>query len=155
MQASIRFRLNGHPTTIDSDGGRRLLWVLRGELALKYGCGAGLCGACTVLIDGKAARACRISLAEVAGKDVVTVEGLARDGQLDALQRAFVDHGALQCGYCTPGMLLSAHALLREHRHPSRQEIAAAMEHNLCRCGAHQRILDAIEAAAGQTGERP
>jgi len=132
--------------------------VLRGELGLtgaKYGCGIGACGACTVLVGGRAVRACRATLASVADQDVMTVEGLAAGGQLHPLQQAFIDHGALQCGYCTPGMLLAAHALLHEQPHPSRQAIVAALEPHLCRCGAHQRILDAVEAVARPAGGVP
>jgi aerobic-type carbon monoxide dehydrogenase small subunit (CoxS/CutS family) len=158
MKTPIRFRLNGRPATLTADPDRPLLSALRGELGLtgaKYGCGIGSCGACTVLVAGKAVRACRTALRSVADEDVVTIEGLGQAGGLTALQQAFVEHGALQCGYCTPGMLLGAHALLLEHRHPSRAAIAAALEHHLCRCGAHQRILDAVEAVARQTGGAP
>jgi aerobic-type carbon monoxide dehydrogenase small subunit (CoxS/CutS family) len=153
----IQFDLNGHPVTVNAEPDRLLLWTLRGELQLtgtKYGCGSGICGACTVLLDGQAARACVTSLAHVQGRSVVTIEGLAGGGALHPLQQAFIDHGALQCGYCTPGMIMNARALLLAKPHPSRAEIAEAMEHNLCRCGAHQRILDAVEAAvrAGPVG---
>jgi len=158
MKTSIQFRLNGSPVTLDTDDSRTLLWVLRGDFALtgtKYGCGAGICGACTVLVDGSAIRSCRTSIKDIVGREVVTIEGLARAGQMHPLQQAFIDHGALQCGYCTSGMLMSAHALLLENSHRSREDIAAGMEHNLCRCGAHQRILDAIEAAARQMSDQP
>ena len=147
MASPIRFRLNGAPTILDTDEGRTLLWVLRTDLALtgtKYGCGAGVCGACTVIVDGKAVRSCQTALKDVQGKDVTTVEGLARGGELHPLQKAFIEHGGFQCGYCTPGMIMSAHAFLLEHPHASREAIAAGMEDNLCRCGAHQRILAAI-----------
>jgi len=120
----------------------------------KYGCGEGLCGACTVLVDGKAVRSCLTPLKRVAGREVVTIEGLAQGGKLHPLQQAFIDHGAFQCGYCTPGMLLAAQALLKANPGPSRDEIAAHMEHNLCRCGAHQRIVDAVESASRQPGGR-
>lgn len=155
MKTSVRFRLNGKPTALDTDDGRTLLWVLRTDLELtgtKYGCGAGLCGACTVVVDGKAVRSCQTTLKEVAGKEVVTIEGLARDGKLHPLQQAFLDHGGFQCGYCTSGMLMNAFALLREKPRPSREQIVAGMEDNLCRCGAHQRIVAAIEAAAREGG---
>ncbi|HJW11119.1 MAG TPA: (2Fe-2S)-binding protein [Albitalea sp.] len=151
METSIRFGLNGRPVTLRTDDSRTLLWALRTDLGLtgaKYGCGEGLCGACTVLVAGRAVRSCTTTLKAVAGKEVVTIEGLARDGKLHPLQQAFVDHGALQCGYCTPGMLLSAHALLRENPKPSRDVIVARLERHLCRCGAHQRIVEAIEAAS-------
>lgn len=155
MKRSIRFGLNGQPITLDTDDDRSLLWVLRTDLELtgtKYGCGEGICGACTVIVGGKAVRSCMTSLKNIQGKEVVTIEGLARDGKLHPLQQAFVDHGALQCGYCTSGMLLNAYAFLREHPKPSRDEIVAHMERNLCRCGAHQRIVAAIESASGQIG---
>ncbi len=155
MTSTIHFSVNGRSVSLDTDPGRRLLWALRGQLALtgtKYGCGAGICGACTVLVDDRPVRACLTSLQDVAGRGVVTIEGLAHDGKLDALQAAFIDHGALQCGYCTAGMILTAKALLLTNPHPTRDAVAAALEHNLCRCGAHQRILDAVEAAAGTSG---
>jgi nicotinate dehydrogenase subunit A len=157
MKRSIRFGLNGQPITLNTDDDRTLLWVLRTDLELtgtKYGCGEGLCGACTVIVGGKAVRSCLTSLNNIQGKEVVTIEGLARDGKLHPLQQAFVDHGALQCGYCTSGMLLHAYAFLRENPTPSRDEIVAHMERNLCRCGAHQRIVSAIESASGQMKEQ-
>ncbi len=155
MKTSVRFRLNGKPTALDTDDGRTLLWVLRTDLELtgtKYGCGAGLCGACTVVVDGRAVRSCQTPLKDVAGKDVVTIEGLTRGGKLHPLQQAFLDHGGFQCGYCTSGMLMNAFGLLRETPHPSREQILAGMEGNLCRCGAHQRILAAVEAASREGG---
>jgi aerobic-type carbon monoxide dehydrogenase small subunit (CoxS/CutS family) len=157
MKRDVRFRVNGRPVTLRAEASRTLLWVLRGDLELtgtKYGCGTGLCGSCTVVVDGKAVRSCQATLGHVESKDVLTVEGLARDGALHPLQQAFVDHGALQCGYCTPGMLMRAYALLRETPRPSRARIAEAMDENLCRCGAHLRILAAIEAASRE-GARP
>jgi len=153
MKKKIQFGLNGRAVTLDADDEQMLLWVLRTDLALtgtKYGCGEGQCGACTVVVGGKAVRACTTALKHVAGKEVTTIEGLARDGKLHPLQQAFIDHGAFQCGYCTPGMLLEASAFLREHPKPTRQEIMARMERNLCRCGTQQRVLDAIESAAVQ-----
>ena len=156
MKSVLEFHLNGKPTTLELDGERELLWVLRGELGLtgaKYGCGEGLCGACTVLVDGAAVRSCVTPVSAVAGKRVVTIEGLAAGERLHPLQEAFVEHGALQCGYCTPGMILAAHALLAEHPHATRQQILAGLESNLCRCGAHQRIVAAVEkVAAGKGG---
>ena len=155
MKTSIRFRLNGKPAALDTEDGRLLLWVLRTDLDLtgtKFGCGAGICGACTVLVDGKAVRSCQVSLKEVAGKEVVTIEGLARGGKLHPLQKAFLDHGGFQCGYCTSGMLMNAAALLRSNPRPSRAEIVSGMDDNLCRCGAHQRIVAAIEAASREGG---
>ena len=158
MKRALRFTLNGKAVAISTDDDRTLLWLLRTDLALtgtKYGCGEGSCGACTVLVDGRAAHACTLALKKVHGREVMTIEGLAgdgRDGRLHPLQQAFIDHGALQCGYCTPGMLLRAYAFLRENPKPSRAAIVAHMDRNLCRCGAHQRIVEAIEAAAQQMG---
>ncbi len=155
MKNTVKFRLNGRPTSIETDDDRRLLWVLRTDLDLtgtKYGCGSGFCGSCTVLVDGKAVRSCQTPLRSIDGKEVVTIEGLARDGQPHPLQQAFIDHGALQCGYCTPGMIMNAVALLQQQPHPTREAIVQGMERNLCRCGAHQRIIAAIEDASRGKG---
>jgi len=151
MKRSIRTTINGKPTTLDTEDDRTLLWVLRTDLGLtgtKYGCGEGICGACTVIVSGRARRACKLPLDQIEGKEVTTIEGLAPADGLHPLQQAFVDHGAFQCGFCTPGMLLHAVAFLSENRTPSRAAIVGRMEHNLCRCGAHSRIVDAIAAAA-------
>lgn len=151
MKRAIHFRLNGRPVTLDTDDGRTLLWVLRTDLDLtgtKYGCGEGICGACTVGVNGVATRACQTALAAVDGKNVVTIEGLERDGKLHPLQQAFIDHGGFQCGYCTSGMLMNAWAFLQKTPHPSRTAIVDEMNNNLCRCGAHQRIVAAIEEAS-------
>ena len=118
MTESISFRLNAQPVTLETDLTRTLLWVLRTDLeqtGTKYGCGEGVCGSCTVVVDGRAVRACQTTLAFVRGKQVTTIEGLAADGELHPLQRAFCEHGGFQCGYCTPGMLMQAYALLLEH----------------------------------------
>jgi nicotinate dehydrogenase subunit A len=151
MQRKIDFRLNGRPVSMDTDDQRLLLWVLRGDLELtgtKFGCGLGICGACTVAIDGQAMRSCQTSLADVNGKGVVTIEGLEHDGKLHPLQQAFIDHGGFQCGYCTSGMIMNAYSLLQKTPHPSRDKIVEEMDGNLCRCGAHQRILAAIQEVA-------
>ena len=151
MKRNVKFRLNGRPVALDTDDQRALLWVLRGDLELtgtKYGCGEGVCGACTVAVDGVAVRSCQTPLASVEGKSVTTIEGLERDGKLHPLQQAFIDHGAFQCGYCTSGMLMNAWAFLQKQPHPSRAAIVQEMDANLCRCGAHQRILSAIEEAS-------
>jgi aerobic-type carbon monoxide dehydrogenase small subunit (CoxS/CutS family) len=151
MGATIRFRLNGRPVSLEAGGGRTLLWALRGELALtgtKYGCGGGYCGACAVLLDEQAVPACITPLDTLEGRSVVTIEGLAGNGRAGRLQQAFIDHGAVQCGYCTPGMIIGAQALLRAEPQPSREAIARALEGHLCRCGAHQRIVAAVEAAS-------
>ena len=156
MKNPVRFRLNGQPVTLATEDDRTLLWVLRGDLGLtgtKCGCAAGICGSCTVVVDGKAVRSCQATLKDVQGKDVTTIEGLARNGHLHPLQEAFVDHGAFQCGFCTPGMLMNAYALLLEQPRPSPEAIAKGMEENLCRCGAHQRILAAVEAASHEGGK--
>jgi aerobic-type carbon monoxide dehydrogenase small subunit (CoxS/CutS family) len=151
MEEIIKFKLNGKPTEILVDSDRMLLWVLRTDLALtgtKYGCGEGYCGACTVLVDNEPIRSCQTPVKDVVDKEVVTIEGLAKDGNLHPLQKVFMEHDALQCGFCTPGMILSAYGLLRENPQPSYSEILQGMEDNLCRCGAHKRIVEAIEAAS-------
>ena len=151
MIEKISFTLNGKPVSLEVDGDRELLWVLRTDLGLtgtKFGCGEGLCGSCTVLIDNEAVPSCQTRIKDVAGAEVTTIEGLEKDGDLHPLQKAFIAHDALQCGFCTPGMIMKAHSLLTENPHPSRAEIVEGMEENLCRCGAHSRILDAIEGAA-------
>ncbi len=155
MNKSIRFRLNGTPTTLATEEDRTLLWVLRTDLELtgaKYGCGLGVCGSCTVVVDGKAVRSCQTLLKEVEGAEVTTIEGLARNGTLHPLQQAFVDHGGLQCGFCTPGMIMNAYGLLLEDPRPSREKVVDAMEGNLCRCSAYKRILEAIESVAATEG---
>jgi nicotinate dehydrogenase subunit A len=155
MTETINFTLNGKPVTLETGADRALLWALRGDLALtgtKYGCGVGQCGSCTVIVDGHAVRSCLTSLGSVRGKRVTTIEGLAHDGRLHPLQTAFADLGGFQCGYCTPGMIMNAYGLLLEHPKPTHAQIVAAMEGNLCRCGAHKRILEAIDVASGQEG---
>ena len=151
MDEEISFKLNDKAISVYTDAQRSLLWVLRTDLGLtgtKYGCGKGSCGACTVIIDGRALRSCVIPIGSVKDKEILTIEGLAIDGKLHPLQEAFVKHDALQCGFCTPGMILNAYSLLLSNPEPSRQEIIAGMEYNLCRCGAHTRIIRAIEEAA-------
>ncbi|HSS50311.1 MAG TPA: (2Fe-2S)-binding protein [Thermoanaerobaculia bacterium] len=158
MKAPVPFRLNGRPTSLDTDDSRKLLWVLRTDLGLtgaKFGCGAGICGACTVLVDGETVRSCVTPLSEVRNREVTTIEGLAQNGTLHPLQQAFLEHGGFQCGYCTPGMILTAAALLHEEPAPSREAVAQRLEHNLCRCGAHTRILDAVAAVAQAKGGKP
>ena len=151
MNNVIQFHLNGRAVSLNTDDDRMLLWVLRTDLALtgaKYGCGEGICGACTVVVNGQAHRSCLTPMNQVASTEVLTIEGLAKGGQLHPLQQAFIDHGAFQCGYCTSGMLLDAYVLLQGGPRPSRDKIVSHMEHNLCRCGAHQRIVAAIEDVA-------
>ncbi|HOT01966.1 MAG TPA: (2Fe-2S)-binding protein [Acidobacteriota bacterium] len=149
----MQLTINGRAVTVpDSDGPRRLLEFLREEMDLtgaKNGCGIGVCGACTVLLDDRPVRACRQTVADAAGRRLLTIEGLAApDGTLHPLQQAFVDHGAIQCGFCTPGMVLTAHAFLLKHPSPTRAEIRRAISANLCRCTGYQQIVDAIESAA-------
>ncbi len=130
-----------------------MLWVLRTDLGLtgaKYGCGAGLCGTCTVLVENRAVRSCRFPVKNVQGKEVLTIEGLAKNGKLHPIQETFVRYDALQCGFCTPGMILNAYSLLLENPQPTESEIIESMDHNLCRCGAHTRIIQAVQAAAGE-----
>ena len=151
MEKTIKFKLNGKAASLTVDSARTLLWVLRTELGLtgtKYGCGEGYCGACTVLVDNEAVRSCQLAIQDVEGKEVLTIEGLSANGKLHPLQQAFIDHDALQCGYCTPGMILAAHSLLKKNPQPSRQEIIAGLEDNFCRCGAHTRIIQAVQSAA-------
>jgi aerobic-type carbon monoxide dehydrogenase small subunit (CoxS/CutS family) len=156
MAKDISFKLNGKPVTVTTDGQRSLLWVLRTDLGLtgtKFGCGKALCGACTVLVDDKAVYSCTFPVKNADGKEVRTIEGLSQDGILHPLQKAFVKHDALQCGFCTPGMILRAYSFLLKNPRPTRAEIIQGMERNLCRCGAHQRIIQAIETAAGEMKE--
>jgi carbon-monoxide dehydrogenase small subunit len=153
MAEKISFTLNGKPVDLTTDGERMLLWVLRADMGLtgtKYGCGIGVCGACTVIVDGRAVRSCQVPVKSVAGKKVVTIEGLAEDGKLHPLQEAFAKHDGLQCGFCTPGMIMNAYGLLLKNPEPSREQIIEGMDYNLCRCGAHVRIVEAIETAAGE-----
>ncbi|MCA9734737.1 (2Fe-2S)-binding protein [candidate division KSB1 bacterium] len=153
MRQTIQFTLNSKAITLKIDGERSLLAVLRSDLGLtgtKYGCGESLCGACTVLINGEAVRSCQYQMSDVAGKSVMTIEGLEQNGKLHPLQQAFMDHDALQCGYCTPGMILTAYELLNKNPEPTQEDIIAGLEDNLCRCGAHQRIVRAVQDAAKQ-----
>jgi len=151
MKQAIQFTLNGERVQLATEPDRPLLWVLRGDLALtgtKYGCGTGLCGACSVLVDGHVARACIQSIKDVAGKIVTTIEGLAAGEKLHPIQQAFMEHDALQCGYCTPGMIVTAAGLLADNPKASEADIVTALDQNLCRCGAHKRILEAVQSVA-------
>jgi len=153
MDENISFNVNGKPVRLTLDGNRPLLWVLRTELGLtgtKYGCGEGLCGACTVLVNDEPARACQTVVKDVRGKNVVTIEGLARGAALHPIQEAFIAHDAMQCGFCTPGMILTAYGFLRKNPRPSREDIIKGMDDHLCRCGSHTRIVQAIETAAAK-----
>lgn len=151
MVKKISFVLNGKKTEVEIDPAQTLLWVIRNHLGLtgtKFGCGTGFCGACTVIIDNEAVRSCTLPVGDIAGKKVITIEGLAKNGKLHPVQQAFVDNDALQCGFCTPGMIMNATALLTKNPKPSKQEIIEGMDDNLCRCGAHVRIIQAVEVAA-------
>jgi nicotinate dehydrogenase subunit A len=159
MDKNIRFRLNGKTMDLTSSPDRMLLWVLRSDLSLtgtKYSCGEGFCGACTVLVDNEPVLSCQYPVRNVEGKDILTIEGMKKNGKLHPLQTAFMQHNALQCGYCTPGMILGAYALLQKNPEPSAGDIADALEGNLCRCGSYNRIIQAIQTAARvMRGERP
>jgi carbon-monoxide dehydrogenase small subunit len=148
---TVRFTLNGSAVTAEVPGSRRLLDVLREDLGAtgtKEGCGEGECGACSVLINGEVVDSCLVAAGQVEGCEVTTVEGLAKGGELSALQRAFIEHGAAQCGICTPGMLLAAHALLQENRRLSADEVRVGLAGNLCRCTGYTKIIDAVLACA-------
>jgi len=153
MSLPITFKLNGHAVSVQPPEGGILLWALRTQLALtgtKYGCGEGHCGACTVLVNQRATRSCLLKVKDVKDKSVVTIEGLARDGKLHPVQKAFMDHDGMQCGYCTPGMILAGVSLLTFNPQPTEPQICAGLDNNFCRCGAHVRIVAAIQQAAAE-----
>jgi aerobic-type carbon monoxide dehydrogenase small subunit (CoxS/CutS family) len=156
MSQTIRFTLNGKPVSLTVDGERMLLWVLRTDLGLtgtKFGCGEGYCGACTVVVNGEAVRSCQTPVKTVEGKTVLTIEGLEKDGRLHPIQEAFAKHDALQCGYCTPGMILTTYSVLQANPKAGPKDILDALEGHLCRCGAHTRIVQAVEElTAGRQG---
>jgi aerobic-type carbon monoxide dehydrogenase small subunit (CoxS/CutS family) len=157
MPRVTELHVNGKTCRVDADGGRTLLSVLRDDLELtgcKYGCGEGECGACTVMIDGKPKRSCTQEVGKVGAGKVVTIEGLERDGKLHPLQEAFLKTQALQCGYCTCGMIMSGVALLEKAPNPSNEDILRAMDGNICRCGVYQRIVEAIKEAAKAMPEK-
>ena len=147
----LRFRLNGEENSLDIEAGISALELIRDIFELKgtkEGCGIGECGACTVVVDGKAVNACLMFAAQLDGRDVLTVEGLGNGDRLHPIQQSFVDRHAVQCGFCTPGILMSTHALLAENANPNRAEIVKAVAGNLCRCTGYQNIIGAIDAAA-------
>jgi aerobic-type carbon monoxide dehydrogenase small subunit (CoxS/CutS family) len=151
MSAVTELHVNGTTHRLEVEPERNLLSVLRDDLDLtgsKYGCGEGRCGACTVLLDGKAVRSCNTLVGNCAGKPVATIESLAHDGRLHPLQEAFLKVGAMQCGYCTPGMIMASLSLLRKNPDPTPQEVARALEGNVCRCGTYPRIVAAVHEAA-------
>jgi aerobic-type carbon monoxide dehydrogenase small subunit (CoxS/CutS family) len=157
MKENIQFKLNRRPVQLTVDPDRMLLWVLRTDLGLtgtKYGCGQSYCGACTVLVNNVAVRSCQTPVKDVQGQEVLTIEGLGGNGHLHPLQKAFMAHDALQCGFCTPGMIMNAYALLLKTPRPSTAEIIKGMDDNLCRCGAHTRIIQAVQAAAKEMAGR-
>ena len=154
MVGPIHTQVNGKSRVFESDPDTTLLFALREELGLtgtKYGCGEGQCGACTVLIAGVPRRSCQTQVGSVAGKPITTIEGLAQDGRLTALQNAFIEKDAMQCAYCTSGFLVTSTALLRTNPHPSAQEVAQFLQGNICRCGTHTRIIAAVRRAAETT----
>lgn len=157
MSNITQLHVNGSKKAVDAEAARSLLSVLRDDLELtgsKYGCGEGQCGACTVLLDGAPARSCQVTIGAVADRKITTIEGLAQGGKLHPLQQAFLDLGAMQCAYCTAGMIVSGVGLLNRNPNPSRAEIVRFMEGNICRCGTYPRIIAAIERAVSpRTGE--
>ena|SRR5687767_3607716 len=155
MSKPTTLNVNGKKLTVDVDPQTSLLSVLRNDLDLtgaKYGCGEAQCGACTVLVDGQQTRSCVTQVGKVANKQITTIEGLEKDSQLHPVQEAFLKADALQCGYCTPGMIMSGVALLNRNSKPTREQIVRHMDRNICRCGAYLRIIAAIQMASGQKG---
>jgi len=151
MEQMIHFELNGKKVERLLDPDLTLLWVLRDQFELtgtKFGCGVGVCGSCTVLIDNEPTRSCSLPVSEVEGKKVLTIEGMMQDDRMHPLQEAFVQFDAMQCGFCTPGMIMNAYGLLLKNPSPDRKAIIQGMENNLCRCGAHTQIIEAIESAS-------
>ena len=154
MARITTLNVNGKKRAVDVDSTVPLLTVLRDELDLtgtKYGCGEGRCGACTVLLDGQISRSCLTQVGRAAGKKITTIEGLEKDGKLHPLQEAFIKADAMQCAFCTSGMIMAANALLSKNARPGRDEIVSYMSRNVCRCGVYQRIVEAIQIASGQT----
>lgn len=150
--AELSFNVNGSEQRVRAADDEPLLWVLRNRLHLtgtKFGCGEGQCGACTVLINGQATRSCLTPASAVAGTKIITIEGLAENDELSPVQQAFLEEGAYQCGYCTSGMIMAATSLLRQHPHPSDEEIVDGMNGNICRCGTYPRIVAAVRRASG------
>ena len=152
MKRELDLKVNGEDYTLEVEPHRTLLEVIRNDLGLtgtKLGCGGGECGACTVILDGKAVKSCLMLALDARGKEIWTIEGLSRAGELHPLQRAFVEHGAIQCGFCTPGMIMASKAMLDENPHPSEQEIKDALAGNLCRCTGYVKILEAVSSVVG------
>jgi carbon-monoxide dehydrogenase small subunit len=152
-KTTVTFMVNGKEVTLKVNPKERLIDTLREQLKLtgtKEGCSVGECGACTVILDGKAVSSCLILTGQIGGSEILTIEGLETEGNLDPLQQAFIDYHAIQCGFCTPGMLMSAKALLLKNPHPGREEIKTALEGNLCRCTGYEQIIQAIESVANK-----
>jgi carbon-monoxide dehydrogenase small subunit len=150
MTETIQFEINGQPAELTLDPNTILMWAIRNELKLtgtKYGCGMGFCGSCTVILEGEPVRSCMLPLSDVAGKKLLTIEGLEQDGELHPIQKAFVKTDAFQCGYCTPGMIMRTYGLLLKNPEPGRQEVLDALEENLCRCSAYKQIIEAVQLA--------
>lgn len=149
----LKFTVNGRPRNLEVDADKRLLDILREDLGLtgtKEGCAEGECGACTILLDGAAVHSCLTVAAQLQGREVITIEGLEQAGELDTLQRAFVEETAIQCGYCTTGMIMSAKALLNENPHPTESEIRTALAGNICRCSGYTQIIRAVQRSANE-----
>jgi carbon-monoxide dehydrogenase small subunit len=157
MKQSVSFKLNGKSVSLDVQGDESLLTVIRtyfNQTGTKYGCGIGECGACTVMLDNEAVRACMILAEDLNGTDIFTIESLMGNGELHPLQKAFIAHDALQCGYCTSGMIMNAFGLLKKYPTPTRKEIIDGMDANLCRCGTYNRIVDAIQTASKEINKK-
>ena len=150
---TVQFELNGKSVSVSANEDEPLLWVIRQQQGLtgtKFGCGEGFCGSCTVIMNGEAVRSCTLPAIEAAGTKVLTIEGLSSNGKLHPLQEEFVKNDALQCGFCTPGMIMNAYGLLLKNPEPTHEEVVIAMDENLCRCGAHGRIIKSIQNAGLQ-----
>jgi aerobic-type carbon monoxide dehydrogenase small subunit (CoxS/CutS family) len=157
MGQTIDLEVNGKRYPVHYSPDTPLLYVLRDELGFtgtKYGCGEGMCGACTVLVNGTARRSCQIPVSAAAGKPIITIEGLEKNGALHPVQQAFLDEGAFQCAYCTSGMIMSSVSLLQSNHNPSNEQIVQSLQGNLCRCGTHPRIIEAVRKAASKMQER-
>ncbi|MFP3132681.1 MAG: 2Fe-2S iron-sulfur cluster binding domain-containing protein [Thaumarchaeota archaeon] len=155
MEVTVSFNLNGKKVSVTAPPAKSLLRVLREDLGItsvKPGCEAGECGACSVLLDGQVVTSCLVMISQVEGKNVLTVEGLQKDGELDPLQKAFIEEGATQCGYCTPGFIIAAKGLLNENPNPTDEEILEGVSGNICRCGAYPRIFNAIKKVVKKNG---
>lgn len=157
MEQTVNFKLNGEPVSLGVQGEESLLTLIRVQLdhtGTKYGCGIGECGACTVLMNNEAVRSCMVLAEDLNGAEILTIEGLSQNGELHPLQKAFIAHDALQCGYCTSGMIMNAYGLLKRNATPTKEEIILGMDSNLCRCGAYNRIVDAIQTASDEMNKK-